>query len=808
MSSKFLVVFIGLIPAAQAMQPRPVLAQTIDYAKAERLLSWHASSLIAGDDVNPGWMAGGNRFWYRNKTGSGHAFVVVDPVRNTQGPLFDHARLAASMSLAADTSYEPHKLPFSTFDFVRGEMAIAFRAGRRQFECDIRSYACTAGDTLYDRQPYVLSPDSAWEVFARDHDLWLRPRGGGDSTRLTTDGELYNAYGVGALQPTQLLRSRNPRQRPDARWSPDGRKLLVTRTDERNVERMHYLSYTSTRPRHFEKPYALPGDSVIPITSLHVLDLSETLAALAQEREDASRDGGSAGPGRMPARATSSGAATAPAPRNVRIELAPEPFRVGVGSASSDSVWNRASDRVHLTAYTRGAKKLYLVEIDAATGTQRILAIDSAKTSVIGQEYIEAKSWYVTEDGQDVIWWSERDGWAHLWRFDGNGTLKNRITSGAWTAGIIHRVDETRKQIWFIGRGREPRRNPYYAHLYRVSFDGSGLTLLTPEDANHDVEFSPGGAFFVDTQSRIETSPVTVLRRAADGSIVRELERADVSRLAAIGWKPAEVFTVKARDGITDIYGVMYLPADLDPARKYPVIENIYPGPFVGSVGSWSFKAHGENFALAQLGFIVVQVDHLGTRHRSKAFHDNYYGDMGDNGIPDHVAAIQQLAIRHPYMDLERVGIYGHSGGGFASTDAILRFPDFYKVAVSGAGNHDQQTYGHYWGEVYQGLMQRDSIKGTNNYDSQANRLLARNLKGRLLLMHGDMDDNVHPAMTIQVVNELIKANRDFDLIIAPDRAHGLNEPYFIRRRWDYFVRHLLGAEPPREYEIRRPAGL
>jgi dipeptidyl aminopeptidase/acylaminoacyl peptidase len=640
-------------------------------------------------------------------------------------------------------------------------------------------------------------------VFAANHDLWLRANEGKDSTRLTTDGELYNAYGVGVAQPTQLLRNQNRRQRPSVVWSPDSKRLLVTRTDERNVEQMHYISYTSSRPRHFQKPYALPGDSVIPITSLHILDLTETMAALVEGSAAPSPGAGDDPPGSGESVAAAA-ERTVPLPVNVRVDLEPVPFRVTTGSSSVDSTWSSDGSRVYITAYTRGAKKHFLAEIDARTGAQRVLAIDSAKTNVIGQEYVEAKSWYVTRDGQDVIWWSERDGWAHLWRFDGNGNLRNQITSGAWPAGIIHHVDETKKQIWFIGRGREPARNPYYGHLYRVNYDGSGLTLLTPEDANHDIAFAPTGEYFVDRYSRIDAAPVTVLRRAADGAVVRELERADISRLEEIGWNSAEVFTVKARDGITDIYGVIYWPPSIDPEKKYPVIENIYPGPFVGSVGSWSFKSSGENFALAQLGFVVVQVDHLGTRHRSKAFHDNYYGNMGDNGIPDHVAAIQQLAIRYPFMDIDRVGIYGHSGGGFASTDAILRFPDFYKVAVSGAGNHDQQTYGHYWGEVYQGLVKRDTVRGGSNYDSQANRLLARNLKGKLLLMHGDMDDNVHPAMTIQVVDALIKANRDFDLIIAPDRGHGLNEPYFIRRRWDYFVRHLMGAEPPAQYEIRR----
>jgi dipeptidyl aminopeptidase/acylaminoacyl peptidase len=785
MSRRFLIALAlpAVVPVA------PAAAQTPDYSRAERLLSWNASSLISGDEVSPRWMTGGNRFWYRNKTSNGFEFILVDPVRNTRAPLFDNYRLAAAMSMANDTAYNPDKLPFSSFDFQRGETAIGFRVGKRQFDCDIVRYACELTDTTYTRTPYALSPDSAWEVFAGDNDLWLRQRGSGDSVRITTDGEKYFAYGV---QAASFMRDAKARPRPGVAWSPDSRKLLVTREDERGVELMHYISYTPTRPKHYEKPYALPGDSVIPVPSVHVLDLTATIAAMP-----ASEDGDSASAG--------AGHAEPPLPVNHRVELAPEPFRLSLSSSALDSTWASGSDKAYVTTYTRGAKQLILYEIDAATGAHRILAADSSKTNVIGQEYIEPKSWYVTRDGKNVIWWSERDGWAHLWLYDGNDHVVNQITSGAWPAGALHRVDEAKRQIWFIGRGRDAKRNPYHGLLYRINFDGTGLTLLTPEDADHDVSFAPSGQFFVDTYSRIETPPVTVLRSAADGRIVRTLETADVSRLSENGWRPAEVFTAKGRDGITDIYGLIYWPPDLDPAKKYPVIENIYPGPFVGSVGSWSFKGHGENFALAQLGFIVVQVDHIGTRFRSKAFHDNYYGNMADNGIPDHVVALKQLAARYPAFDLDRVGIYGHSGGGFASTDAILRYPEFYRVAVSGAGNHDQMTYGHYWGEVYQGLMTRDSVKGTNSYDSQANRLVAGNLAGHLLLMHGDMDDNVHPGMTLRLVNELIRLNKDFDLIIAPDRGHGLNEPYFIRRRWDYFVRWLMGAEPPRQYQIVRP---
>ena len=760
----------------------PASAQAPDYSRAERLLGWNTSSMIAGDEVNPRWMSGGNRFWYRNKTGTGAEFVLVDPVRGTKGLLFDHNRLASAMSMANDTAYNPDKLPFSSFDFLRNETAIELRVGKKRFDCDIRQYSCMVGDTTYDDSPYALSPDSAWEVFSRDYNLWLRSKGGRDSVQLTTDGVEFFAYGTGTPQPTQLLRNPAPRPRPNVVWSPDSRKLVVSRTDERNVLHMHYISYTSPRPRHFEKPYALPGDSVVALPSLHVLDLTETLAALKADN------------------------VAAPAPKNIRVELDPVPFRLSFSSSGLDSLWSSNSDRLHVTTYTRGAKKLLLTEIDAATGVQRIVAGDSAKTNVIGQEYVEPKSWYVTRDGNDVIWWSERDGWAHLWLYDRGGNVKNEITTGAWPTGRLHWVDEAKRQIWFIGRGREPG-NIYYGFLYRINFDGSGLTLLTPEPADHEISFSPSGQFFVDTYSTIDTPPITVLRRAVDGTIVRELERADISRLGEAGWQPAQPFRVKARDGITDIFGLMYLPPNVDPAKKYPIIENIYPGPFVGSVGTWDFKSGGETFSLAQLGFVVVQIDHMGTRYRSKAFHDNYYGNMGDNGIPDHIAALKQLAVMYPFIDLERVGIFGHSGGGFASTDAILRYPDFYKVAVSGSGNHDNATYGDYWGETYQGLMTKDPKTGKTNYESQANRLLAGNLKGHLLLMTGDMDDNVHPAMTIQVIDALIKANKDFDFIIAPDRGHGLNEPYFIRRRWDYFVRYLMGAEPPREYEIRRPTG-
>ena len=322
---------------------------------------------------------------------------------------------------------------------------------------------------------------------------------------------------------------------------------------------------------------------------------------------------------------------------------------------------------------------------------------------------------------------------------------------------------------------------------------------------------TPDGQYLVDAYSRPDVPPVSVLRDTS-GRAVMELEYADLAALEAIGWSPPRIFEYKGRDGITTIYGLMHLPSDFDSTTVYPVVEYVYPGPFIGSVGTWNFGGgplglvvRADQDALAELGFAVLQMDHMGTSLRSKAMLDHYWGNMGDNGIPDHVAALRQLGARHGFLDLDRVGIYGHSGGGFASTGAILRYPDIYKVAVSSSGNHDNRSYHAAYAEKYQGLLVSDTVNGTDNYANQVNASLAANLEGKLMLMTGDMDDNVHPAMTLQVVDALIKANKSFDFLILPNRAHDLNEPYVVRRRWDYFVEHLMGAEPPRNFRITRP---
>ncbi len=769
-----------------AISATTLSAQTVSYSRAEQFLDWNTRTLIAGDQVQPGWLKDGNRFWYRNKTNTGAEFVLVDPASGSRGPLFDHVRLARAMTLAGDTAFEAHKLPFETFRFTRdgdNESEIEFNTNRKRFVCNIATYACTVGDTLPNPARFVLSPDKTKEAFIHKNNLYVRSRDGSDSTQLTTDGVDYWAYGTTMPRPSELQFNRQNNRRPNLRWSPDGKKIAIIRADERAVAHHHYVQYTGQRTKHYSQPYALPGDTAVPHPYLYVVDVATKQA--------------------------------------VQAKVAPRPNQLSIGGSVRDSAWAENSQVVHVSFYTRGSKSAYLGAVDAATGDFRVIARDTGKTYVEMANPQDPASFYVTKDLKDAFWFSERDGWGHLYRFDGTGTTaiattdgdggmvqhpepKAQVTSGAWQVGQIAHVDETNKQIYFTARGREPNGFLYYPKLYRMGYDGSGLTLITQEEAHHRITFSPSGRYFVDTYSTLTTPPVTVVR-TADGKLVRKIEEADISRLKEIGWRPVVPFSVKARDGVTDIYGLLYFPSNIDSTKKYPIISHIYPGPQVGSVRGWNFTSGGEPYSLAELGFVVMQLDHMGTPLRSKAFHDNYYGFFGDNGLPDHITAIKQLGARYGFIDVDRVGIFGHSGGGFASTDAILRYPDFFKVAVSGAGNHDNRSYNIYWAEKYQGLMQRDTLRKTDNFETSANKTMVKNLQGKLMLMHGDMDDNVHPAMTVQVIDELIKANKSFDLVWAPNRNHGLNEPYFIRRRWDYFVEHLLGATPPQNYEIRQP---
>jgi len=773
---------LGVTALLAALAPSPVAAQvtSTDYARAEQLLPWNVQELLVDDAVRPRWM-GGDRFWYRNRSPHGWEFLVVEMATGARRPAFDHARLASVLSTAADTTYDAAKLPFRDIAWVNGDRSIRFSVAKgKNWTCDVSSYSCTGPDTLpIEKASEVKSPDGQWIAFGRDGNLFVKQASGGGERQLTTDGTADWGYGltnVTCCGQVTSVRSKTE-LRPLVSWSPDSKRLVATKWDQRGVRLMHLLETKNPGPILHSYRYALPGDSVIPRFDLYVFDVA----------------GG----------------------RGVKVDFptidAVNTSCCGVTSDTllKDVKWGGTGEELYFTAGKRGFRELTLAVADPASGATRKVITERGKTFVEANQFSGGlPNWRPIAGGKEVVWWSERDGWGHLYLVDATtGAVRNRITSGDWLVADVKWVDEPQRWVYFTAVGREAGRDPYFRHYYRAKLDGSAVQLLTPEDADHDISVSPSGRYVVDSYARPDRAPVTVLRRI-DGTPVRELQKADASRLLAAGFRPPEPFTVRARDGVTVLHGLLWRPAKLDSAKKYPVIDYIYPGPQVGSVGSRQFSARpgGNAASLAELGFFVVQVDAMGTPGRSKAFHDAYYGNMTDNGIPDQVAAIKQLAGRIPQMDLDRVGIFGHSGGGFSSTDAILTYPDFFKVAVSSAGNHDNRSYDWTWGEKYQGLLTKLSDT-TDSFDSQSNWRKAKNLRGKLLLSYGTLDDNVHPVATQLVIDELIKANKDFDLLVMPNRNHGFaGEPYMIRRTWDYFVRNLMGGEPPEGYELRRPA--
>ncbi|MFN8574048.1 MAG: DPP IV N-terminal domain-containing protein [Gemmatimonadaceae bacterium] len=752
-----------------------------DYVRAEQLLGWNAQELLLHDGVRPRWV-GTDRFWYRDRGPKGYEFVMVDAATGTKRPVFDQVRLAASLSQAADTAYEPYKLPFRDFQLSADGKVVRFSVARRKFwSCDVTTYACTGPDTVPNEKPSeVKSPDGKWVALERGGNLYVRPAGGGEEVQLTTDGNADYGYGlanIGCCQQVTNVRSK-AELRPYVLWSPDSRRLITHKWDQRGVRQMALLETKSPGPVLYQYRYALPGDSVIPKFDLYVFELSSR--------------------------------------RGVRVDVPPQDVvNTSCCWLSTDTVWKdvrwgapSGSDQLFFTSGKRGFHELTLYAADAASGKARSVLKESGPTFIeTNQNSGGVPNWRPIAGGKEVVWWSERDGYGHLYLVDAaTGAIKNRITSGDWMVSDLLWIDEALRYVYFTGRGREAGRDPYFRFLYRAKLDGSAVELLTPENGDHAISQSADGKYIVDVVSRPDTIPVSYVRLAS-GAVVKELQRADVSKLLAAGFTPPESFSVKARDGQTDLMGLLFKPSTLDPKRKYPIIDYIYPGPQVGSVGGRQFTvSYGGNArALAELGFFVMQVDAMGTPGRSKAFHDAYYGNMTDNGIPDQMAAIKQLASRYPQIDLDRVGIFGHSGGGFSSTDAILSYPDFFKVAVSSAGNHDNRGYDYTWGEKYQGLLKKLS-DSTDSFDSQSNWRKARNLRGKLLLVYGTLDDNVHPNNTQLVIDELIKANKDFDMFIMPNRNHGFaNDPYMVRRTWDYFVKNLLGVDPPAGYQIKGP---
>ncbi|MDF1503496.1 S9 family peptidase [Roseisolibacter sp. H3M3-2] len=619
--------------------------------------------------------------------------------------------------------------------------------------------------------PETRSPDGRKAAFIRDHNVWVRDVASGAETQLTTDGVKEFGYATDNAGWTHS-------DRAILTWSPDSKRIATFQHDGRGVRDMHLVSTNVGAPRLESWKYPLPGDSVIFRISRVVLNV---------EGE----------------------------PKVVRLKMDPDQHRSTVsdhiacsGGTICDVQWYPDGSKLAFVSSSRDHKRAWVRVADAATGDVRTLFDETSRTQ-IGDASLDEELWKVMPASNELLWWSQRDGWVHLYLYDlASGRLKNRITAGDGNVASIVRVDEKARQVWFMGQGKDAARDPYFQHLYRIGFDGKGQTLLTPEDAHHTVSMSPDGRHFVDTYSTPATPPTTVLREATGaGRLVATLEKADVSRLAQAGWKAPTPIRMKARDGKTDIYGLMYTPTTLDSTRKYPIINHIYPGPQSGSVGTRAFvPARGDNQAVAELGFVVVEIDGMGTPGRSKAFHDAYYGRMGDNTLPDQVAGMRELAQRYRFIDIDKAGIWGHSGGGFATAAAMFRHPEFFKVGISESGNHDNRNYEDDWGERYQGLLTKQG--NTDNYADEANQTHAGKLQGKLFLIHGEMDDNVPPYNTQLVVDALMKAGKDFDLLMLPHARHGYGADgaYVMRRRWDYFVKNLQGNEPPKEYPLGRPA--
>jgi len=736
------------------------------YARAARLLPPEVNTLVDGALDQVLWLDADTVF-YRTREAGGLRFIKVDASTGTRTPAFNHARLAKLLS-APGRVVDPEHLPITTLTLLPdGQFEITGEIGRHR--CRLSGQQrCAEWPEPAEQTPAVRSPDGRFEVFIRDWNLWLRELATGEETALTTDGLPDDGY---ATDNAGWRRS----DAPVVVWSPDSSKIASFRQDQRLVGEMVLVEPKPGRPKVQRWKYPLAGDAIVPMIQRVVIDIpTRTLTRLA-----------------LP-------------PDQRRSTLCDD---ISCHGGWEDVQWSADGRHLAFVSTNRDSTEVRLRIADAATGEVREVLREHTQTWF--ESGISKVSWRYLSASNEILWYSQRSDWGHLYLYDASsGALKHAVTQGEWNVAELAHIDLEQRHIWFIGVGREPGRNPYYRHLYTASLDGGEPRLLTPEDADHSITLSPDARWFVDRHSTTTTAPVAVLRDA-EGGLIAELEHADLTRLQAAGWTPPEPFTVKARDGETDLYGLLFKPSDFDPARRYPVVLYIYPGPQTGSIRSRSFvPAHGDNQALAELGFIVVALDGMGTPWRSKSFHAKWAGDIGDNTLPDQITGLRQLAARFAWMDLDRVGIWGHSGGGNATAAAMFRYPDFFKAGVSQAGNHDNRVYADAWAEKWQGLEVIDA-QGRSNYDDQGNQNHAHNLKGKLLLVHGGLDDNVPPYGTLLVADALNRANKDYDLIWLPGSRHGYGEGqiarYVIRRRWDYFVRWLMGVEPPAEVELGAP---
>jgi len=778
--NKFLLTIIPFAMAISANAQQGAALTTKDYERAESAMGAGADLVDRNVGIRPNWLAD-DRFWYRTPVAEGNQFMVFNPAKGTKAVAFDHQKLAAALSTTTGKSYQAAALPFESISFAADGKGVIFTVDSKQYKFEGNKVVPDTthvvvltptggggrrggggggrGGARGGNPGENLSPDGKKAAYIKDYNLWVRDVATNQSTQLTTDGIKDDGY---ATDNAGWAKTNNA----ILVWSPDSKKIATFQQDERDVSNMYLVSTKVGAPVLTAWKYPLPGDKVIPMLTRVIINIDN--------------------------------------PKVIKLKIPADPHRstlsddIKGGAGWADVYWSDDAKKLVFASTNRDHKEEKVRMADAETGDVREIFQETVKTQF--ESGWGGINWRYLSKTNEILWFSERDNWGHLYLYDAaTGQLKNQIDKGDWVNGRLDKVDEKNRVIYFTAYGMDTE-NPYYGRLCKVGFDGKNMTVLTPGPGNHSAAFSPSGNYVIDTYQKPDVPPVTVLRNM-EGKQVMELEHSDISKLVASGWKPVIPFSVKAHDGKTDIYGLLWLPKKLDPNKKYPIIDYIYPGPQGGSitVNGWNFSiTKGDNNALTELGFIVVEIEGTSNPYRSKSFHDMSYGNMADNTLSDQVTGIQQLAAKYP-IDLDKVGIWGHSGGGFATAGAMFRYPDFFKVGIAESGNHENRNYEDNWGERYDGLAEND------NYDAQANQNLAKNLKGHLMLAHGLADNNVPPQNTLLVVEALEKANKSYDLVIFPNSPHGYGTygPYMMRRRWDYFVKYLLGAEPPHDYQMK-----
>ena len=752
------------------------LAQKANYEQAQRFTTQRMEKMSSDLEVDPEWIEDQNRFWYSYETAEGKNWYFVDAEEADKRPLFDQDEMASKLANIFNKPFNSKDLPLKDFEYNTKDQIFTFHVDSVNFKYRLENNRLVKGDSLDEEQEEerwaTYSPDSTWIAYAKNHDLYLMRADDPDSTeyRLTDSGERWYSFQADAGDTTS-----NEKMRSIARWFEDSDKLYARRQDTRDVKELWVINSLGERPELETYKYPMPGEEQVPQHEIWTFE-ADTLSKTDGVKLNTDK---------------------------------PEWEDEVLGGAyfNNGGIYTGTnSEHLYILRRNRQWNKIDVLKANTSTGETEVLFSEESNPYF----NVFLSNLAIINEGEEFIWWSERSGWGQFYLYDSEGNLKNRITDGFYTAGDIVKIDTTDRVLYFEGYGREEGVNPYYAQLYRVNFDGSDIERLTPENATHEISESEEGNYFVDNYSRVDMPTRSVLRNG-EGDVITELEQTDISRMKKVGWQAPETFKVKAADDATDLHGVMWKPFNFDSTKTYPIITYVYPGPQTEPFPiGFSLS---RSTALAQLGFVVVAMGQRGgSPIRSKYYHNYGYGDLRDYPLPDNKYGIEQLAARHSFIDMDRVGIYGHSGGGFMSTAALLSYPDFYDVAVSSAGNHDNNIYNMWWSEIHHGVeastkkVKVDSAKGdstrtktTFESEIETNVELAGNLEGHLLLVHGAIDDNVHPANTIRLANALIKHDKKFDFMMLPGQRHGFGEysPYFERMLWDYFSEHLLGDYRP-----------